>query len=174
MPIRARPVAVARAQRLLPRSMARMLLVDDDPIGRERMRSELEALGHQVAEAEDASTAIEAFRRTPIAVVLTNIFMPQKDGLEVIRLVRHDDRDVPIIALSAGPSDDSPAPEEAARGALGADVVQLALEFGATKVLPSPFAWQEFRDALAAALVHDQLPERRPSVRARDARPGPQ
>jgi CheY-like chemotaxis protein len=136
--------------------MARVVLVDDDESGRHQLRAELEQLGHEVDEAADSASALTAVRRGSTALVVTTIFMPQREGLEVIRLLQHEQPALPIIGVSATPWAEGPAPREAGRGAFAADVVQLARESGATWVLKSPFDWSEFRDAVAIVLAHRQ------------------
>jgi CheY-like chemotaxis protein len=138
----------------------RALVIDDDARSRHRLRSELEHFGYAVSEASDSGEAVAQFDATPVHVVVTSIFMPQKHGLEAIRLLRRRDADVPIVALSAGPSSDGPAPQEAKQGEMAADVVELAREFGATWVLGSPFDCDDFRDVLR---------ELRPARRSRAA-----
>jgi CheY-like chemotaxis protein len=124
------------------------LVVDDDARSRHRLRSELEHFGYAVSEASDSGEAVARFDATPVHVVVTSIFMPQKYGLEAIRLIRRRDASVPIVALSTGPSSESPGAEEAKQGATAADVIEMAREFGATWVLGSPFDWDDFRDVL--------------------------
>ena len=67
------------------------LVVDDDARSRHRLRSELEHFGYAVSEASDSGEAVAQFDACPVDVVVTSIFMPQKYGLEVIRLIRRWD-----------------------------------------------------------------------------------
>lgn len=131
--------------------MPRILLVDDDASAGLRLRRELERSGHSVVVATSAAHALRSL--AGIDVVLTNIYMPQKDGLEVIRTIRSAAPDLRIIALSGGPSWHGSSQQEAI-GPAGTDVQSLALEFGAWRVLPVPFDWMALQRAVDEAL-HD-------------------
>ena len=79
-----------------------MLLVDDDPDVRSVLRRVLESEGYRVDEAGDGRTATELYREHTPEVVITDIFMPEKDGLEVVRELRLLAPDAKIIAISGG------------------------------------------------------------------------
>ncbi len=84
--------------------MASILVVDDDPISRATLRSILEGSGHAVEETVDGVQAMKAFRKTPFDVVITDIFMPEKEGVELVREMRQEFPGVRIIAVSGGSS----------------------------------------------------------------------
>jgi CheY-like chemotaxis protein len=129
--------------------MPRILLVDDDASAGLRLRRQLERSGHSVVIATSAADALRSL--SEIDVVLTNIYMPQKDGLEVVRTIRSAAPDLRIIALSGGPSWQGASQQEAI-GPAGTDVQALALEFGAWRVLPVPFDWAALQRAIDEAL----------------------
>lgn len=88
---------------LLPRPIKRILIVDDQPLGRELVRTVLESSGYQVIEAADGEEALEkAFSALP-DLILLDIHMPARDGLSVVAELRRDPRfaATPIIALTA-------------------------------------------------------------------------
>lgn len=125
--------------------MARVLLIDDAGPGRERVRAALADAGHAVVVASTAAEACE--RRAGCAIVLANIHMPQKEGLEAVRLLHQVDPGMRIVALAGGPAWPDAAAREAT-GPSGSEVQEMARSFGAWRILPAPFEW----GALAAAL----------------------
>jgi DNA-binding NtrC family response regulator len=129
--------------------MPRILLVDDDASAGLRLRRELERAGHSVVIATSAADARRSL--SAIDVVLTNIYMPQKDGLDFIRTIHSAAPDLRVIALSGGPSWQGASQQEAI-GPAGPDVQALALEFGAWRVLPVPFDWSALERAIDEAL----------------------
>ena len=82
--------------------MASILVIDDDRFYLSVIRRILEDAGHQVLEATGGADGIALFQEQKPAVVITDIFMPGMDGNEVIRLLRGMDKQVGIIAVSAG------------------------------------------------------------------------
>jgi CheY-like chemotaxis protein len=78
------------------------MVIDDDRFYLSVIRRILEDAGHQVLETTDGAEGIAIFRDRNPALVITDIFMPGMDGNEVIRQLRGIDRNVPIIAVSAG------------------------------------------------------------------------
>ncbi len=91
----------------------------------------LEAAGYDVVDASTGEEGVRLYRQEPADLVITDIFMPQKDGLEVIRELQGDFPDVKIIAISAGD----------AKGRF--DYLSYAGEFGALRSLPKSFAPEE-------------------------------
>ncbi len=67
---------------------------------REVTRMILEEDGHEVQEASNGVTGLEMFRAQPADVVVTDLIMPQKDGIETIRDLRREFPDVKIVAVS--------------------------------------------------------------------------
>ena len=80
--------------------MARILIVDDDSISRDILREILEDAGHQVVEASTTESGIKNYRELVIDLVVTDLFVPEKGGLQVIQKIREADPDVGIIAVS--------------------------------------------------------------------------
>lgn len=97
----------------------RVLIVDDSPFARRRLRSLLEGAGYKVDEADSGPTALRALAAgTTVADLITvDLLMPVMDGLELIRRIRVDYPALPILAHSA---DTQQATADAARAA-GAD-----------------------------------------------------
>jgi two-component system OmpR family response regulator len=107
--------------------MARILVVDDDAHIREVVRFALEKAGHQVSEAADGRAALAEFAASSADLVVLDILMPEVDGLDVCRDLRHES-DVPILFLSS-------RDEELDR--------VLGLELGADDYVTKPFSPRE-------------------------------
>jgi CheY-like chemotaxis protein len=122
--------------------MARVLVVDDDQQVRTVLREILEIEGHEVLEARNGEEGTRLFRRDPVDLVTTNIVMPEKDGLELIRELSADFPGVRIIAISGCDPDDR-------KGYLS-----LAETYGASRTVRKPFSRDTIRAAVAE-LVKD-------------------
>ena len=82
--------------------MAHILVVDDDPSIRTLVRTLLENDGHQVEEAADGKQALLCFRKNPADLVITDVLMPEKDGLELILELKEGFPNIKIITMSGG------------------------------------------------------------------------
>ena len=82
--------------------MARILLADDHPLVRETLKALLEREGYTVLEAYDGTDAAALLRTEAVDVLVTDVFMPVMDGIELIRYVRSQDMDVRVLAISGG------------------------------------------------------------------------
>jgi len=116
--------------------MASILLVEDDEHLRPMLKLVLERAGHQVQEAGNGNEALEIYNRHPADLVVTDLVMPDKEGLETIRELRRIDPDVKIIAMSGG-------------GRTGIkNYLEMAKSFGADHILAKPFSNQEILDSI--------------------------
>jgi len=107
--------------------MASVLVIGDDPVTRTVVRSILESVGHTVSEAANGHAGPAAFYVNSPDLVITDILMPEKDGIETIRDLRASKREVKIIALSGDVRFDGP------------NILAAAHLLGADKVLEKPF-----------------------------------
>lgn len=82
--------------------MAHILIVDDDAVVRQLLRIVLRQLNHEVVEAQNGREGLQQYRARPTDVVITDIQMPEMDGLEMIQEIRTNDPEAIIIAMSAG------------------------------------------------------------------------
>src|SRR5687767_4329516 len=82
--------------------MSKILVVDDDEGMQRFCRFVLEEAGHSVTVAPNGRAAIEAFQADPFNLVLCDIHMPEKDGIETIMELRRDYPLVRIVAMSGG------------------------------------------------------------------------
>ena len=120
------------------RLVARILLADDNELLRSALREILKSAGHEVIEASTGRLAVELYHREKPAAVVTDIFMPDRDGLDIlIELVQLHAR---VVVMSGGGD----------RG----DVTFLedAKAFGACAVLQKPFRREALLDAVRVAL----------------------
>lgn len=82
--------------------MARILVVDDEDQIRRLLRIALETEGHEVLEARQGDDALELVRMTPPELVITDIIMPGRDGMEVLMALRREVPGLKVIAMSGG------------------------------------------------------------------------
>jgi len=82
--------------------MARILVVDDDEHFRTMLRMTLERAGYEVLEADDGDSALERFHTEAPDLVITDIVMPRKEGLEFIMELHEEFPSAHIIAISGG------------------------------------------------------------------------
>jgi CheY-like chemotaxis protein len=124
--------------------MAKILVVDDDPVMRMTIRLLLERAGHSVVVADDGAKGLGAFKTGQFDLVFLDIFMPTMDGLETMKLVRELHPKIPIIAMSGRSATPDSSPEP--------DFLAMAIKLGAVKSLPKPF-----KPAILLATVADCL-----------------
>jgi DNA-binding response OmpR family regulator len=104
-----------------------ILVIDDDPVVRGTIRAILEDEGHSVSSAEDGRRGLAAFRKSRPDVVVIDIIMPDKEGIETIMELRSIWPEGLIIAISGG-------------GRIATDeFLKLAKRCGADAVLAKPF-----------------------------------
>jgi len=115
------------------------LVVDDDAITRLLIRRLMERMGFAVIEATDGEKALSEFSRARPTIVITDVRMPNMDGLTASAEMRKlsDAKDIPIIVMS---------------GIDDRKVIKQAYELGVTTFLKKPINLSEFRNAVSAAL----------------------
>lgn len=80
--------------------MYSVLLIEDDESLREFLRMTLVGAGYAVAEAVNGRQGVKAFRKSPTDLVVTDLYMPERDGLEVIEALRRSPPRVKVLAIS--------------------------------------------------------------------------
>lgn len=80
----------------------RILVIDDDPFVLDLLRRILEGDGYEVVVAANGQDGMEIFRQQPFDLLITDMVMPMKDGLQTILELRDIDPDLPVIATSGG------------------------------------------------------------------------
>jgi CheY-like chemotaxis protein len=105
--------------------MATILVIDDEPSVRESVERVLTMRGHKVLHAANGTEAIRVHQQQPIDLIVTDIFMPEMDGVEVINHFRKSDAKLPILAISGNPT---------------GDMLTVAKRLGVAGVLEKPFS----------------------------------
>ncbi len=82
--------------------MARIIVVEDDPQVRAMLRETLQQEGHDIVEASNGKECVTLYRENPAELVITDIIMPEQDGVETIHSLRREHPGVRIIAISGG------------------------------------------------------------------------
>jgi len=82
--------------------MARILVIDDEEEIRSVLRRGLQLFGHEVIEAPDGDAGTRLFETAPFDLVIVDLFMPKKEGIETIRDLRERNSEVKILAISGG------------------------------------------------------------------------
>ena len=83
--------------------MARILVIDDEPVVRSYLRTVLERHGHAVEEAASGEEGLAAARREPADVALVDLIMPNKDGVETIEEMRAAHPETRIVVMTGAP-----------------------------------------------------------------------
>ena len=117
-----------------------ILVVDDEPAVRLVIRQKLESCGYDVCEAANGVEAQRALETVPFHLVITDIIMPEMDGIETINFIRKEQPDVKIIAISA-PSNEL--------------YLESAEGLGAARVFAKPLNLAELAEAVAELVKHE-------------------
>jgi CheY-like chemotaxis protein len=120
--------------------MSRILLVDDHEPICTTLRSMIQAMGHETVTASNGRQALAAQQRTPADVLLTDIFMPEMDGYELIQKFRQQYPGVKVIAMTGG------IPR-----APGGPYLEVAEKMGAQWLLRKPFSPTQLIDVISEA-----------------------
>lgn len=121
--------------------MSAILLVDDDTSVLDVMSEMLRLEGHEVTVAENGREALRYVASDVFDLVITDLIMPEKEGLETIADIRRGNARLPIIAISGG-------------GRLGPmDYLETAKFIGADATLAKPFARTELIQAVDGLLA---------------------
>ena len=119
-----------------------VLVCEDDVSVRTVLGRMLERLGCRVTQAEHGGEALAKYLIDPADVVLTDMVMPEMDGVETIKAFRKRHPQVRLVAMSGG----------AMAGAVL--YLNLAMKLGASAVLPKPFSVEELTRALEIPNLH--------------------
>jgi len=126
--------------------MARILLIDDDEPVRRTLKAVLEQGGHSVAVAGEGRSGLICFRQNTFELVITDILMPESEGIETISALSRAKPGIPIIAITGG------APIESIPGGRTLDYLAIARELGARATLRKPFTRRELLDVVESCL----------------------
>ena len=124
--------------------MARILIIDDQPVMLCLLRDMLESENHEVVEASDGLVAIrwwqEHSNEQPIDLIISDMLMPNADGIEVIQYFRQMSPNTKVIAISGG----SPF--------VHISLLDIAKRMGAFQTVAKPFTLKTLLHAVHAAL----------------------
>lgn len=120
--------------------MARILVIDDEDLARFTIREILEAAGHVVVEAKNGNEGIAFQKAQSYDLVITDIIMPEKEGVETIIELKRDYPTMKIIAISGGGR------------TRNLDFLKLAENFGADEWLSKPFSKDEILEKVNGCL----------------------
>lgn len=109
----------------------KILVIDDNSAVRDVAAIALARAGHEAQVASNGREGLEIAMRHPLDVVVTDVFMPECDGIEVIRALRERQPDLPLVAISGGSL------------SLGQDFLKIAGHLGAVATLSKPFEPKE-------------------------------
>ena len=119
----------------------KILVIDDEQAVRYALTRILESNGFEVAAAPDGLRGMALFRHQHPDLVITDLIMPEQEGIQTIQQLRKEDPNIKILAISGG-------------GRLvNIDFLQLAARLGADEVLAKPFESQEL-----LSIVRNLLP----------------
>ena len=126
--------------------MASILVIDDDALIRQSLETALTRPGHLVRSAGDGVEGLKLFRAQAADLVITDLVMPEQDGLATIMDLRRIAPDLRIIAISGGMIQNPQL------------YLQLAEKLGADRVLSKPFSLAELLAVVAAVLALPRPP----------------
>ena len=120
-------------------TMARILIIEDDATTRDFLQITLVAASYEVRTAINGEEGMRYLRAYAPDLVITDLLMPKKEGLETIREMRMMSPDVRIVAISGAPPD--------------WQVLEMAKKFGAGETLAKPFQMDDLLHAVARLLA---------------------
>jgi len=120
--------------------MARILVIDDEPYILLMLKKMLEKDGHEVDMALNGMEGIKLFEKNRFDLLITDIIMPEKEGLEIIMELKKENPGLKIIAISGG-------------GRLQPEgLLRCAQHFGASKVFQKPFKQSDLKESVSELL----------------------
>lgn len=110
--------------------MKKILIIDDEHYILMMLKKMLERAGYEIELASNGNEGLDLFRKSPSDLVITDIIMPEKEGLETIREMKRIQPQMKIIAMSGG-------------GKISAEnYLETAKIFGASRIIEKPFTQQ--------------------------------
>lgn len=121
--------------------MPSILIIDDDDSLRDALHRTLHKEGYTIMEANEGGRGLKEFARSPAALILLDMFMPDMDGIETIMELRRTHPGVRVIAMSGG----------GFKGTV--DVLHIAEKLGVRRTLTKPFTREQLLDAVREELL---------------------
>lgn len=116
--------------------MDSVLIIEDDEFVQNMLKQTFERAGYDVATASDGRIGIKLYKSKPFDVVITDLIMPEMEGIETISQLRKSNPDVKVIAISGGGRN---SPD---------DYLHLAKKMGATRTFTKPLDRNKLLDAV--------------------------
>lgn len=126
--------------------MATILVADDDPVILRIVCAHLRGAGHEVTAAAGGAEALKLSGKGPFDLVITDLIMPEGEGIETIIALRRQAPTTKIIAMSGGGRNS------------GKDYLVIARFLGAQRTLDKPFSKDELLEAVAGAFAKETTP----------------
>ena len=117
----------------------RVVVVDDDNGVRAFVKRVLERAGHSVEECHDGATLVSRVEAVAPDVIVTDLFMPDVDGYQVLRQLAATRPELPVVVISGG------------HASMGDQHMKVAQLLNATRVLPKPFSAAALLNAVTEA-----------------------
>lgn len=126
--------------------MVSILVVDDEPLIREAIALTLRGSKHGVLEASDGQAALGVLSREKVDLVISDIIMPEMDGIGLIVAIRKRYQDIRVICISGGDRTGGP------------DYLDMAPKLGAQMILPKPFTPRQLLASIEAVMSRADPP----------------
>ena len=121
-------------------TMATILIIDDKESVRALLRFALEAAGYEVTEAANGRQGLERYRQGPTDLVITDMLMPELNGLEMLLALTREFIHTKVIAISGAQQ--------------GKAILDVAKLLGARQTFQKPFSMPQLLDAVRYELAH--------------------
>lgn len=121
--------------------MSTILVIDNEPAIRTLLRIVLEGAGHAVTEASNGREGVALYRQRPVDLVITDIHMPEMNGLDLILELTREFLHVRVVAISGGLGENT-------------SMLDVAKLLGARQTLQKPFSVKALRSAVEYELAH--------------------
>jgi len=124
--------------------MAKICLIEDEAMIRETLNRILQKLGHEVVTCSDGAQGLIEITKNSYDIVLTDIIMPEVEGIEILQTVKKVSPTTKVIAMSGG-------------GRVGnTDFLEIASSLGADAIIYKPVTKTDFMEALNKCLSERQ------------------
>ena len=120
--------------------MATILIIDDEEVVRVLLRSALEEAGYEVTEAANGRQGLDLYRRKPVDLVITDIVMPELNGLDMLLELTREFLHAKVIAISGAGGEKN--------------VLDVAKLLGARQTFQKPFSLPHLLGAVRYELEH--------------------
>jgi YesN/AraC family two-component response regulator len=122
--------------------MARILVVEDEELMRDMLAELFKDQGHNTATASNGIEALKAIEEDNFDLIVTDIVMPEKDGLSVILQTKRDNKNIKVIAISGGDKTFS-----------GKSYLKIARNIGVERTIDKPFKREKVLQAVEEVLA---------------------